>query len=168
MATVIIPDKICIQCNLPKSIYSFYSLKGPLSELCKICYNRNYYKKNKEELLKKHSLKYANLSKEEKAKKIQYVTTWKKDNPDKLKIYNKRTHIRRYSNSEAWKKCIKNTKDHYKKSKENLVDYYIKKLINKTGGGLSHNDIPQELVELKRKEVMLTRTLKLTNYGKIN
>jgi hypothetical protein len=168
MPTIIIPDKICIQCNLPKYIYDFYALKGPCSKLCIKCYNKNYYQKNKKEASKKASLKYANLSKEEKVKKIQYVITWKKNNPDKLKIYNKRTHIRRYSDSKTRKKCLDNTRDHLKKAKQNLLDYYIKNLINKKREGLSNKDIPQELVELKRKEVLLKRKLKLTNYGKIN
>jgi hypothetical protein len=50
------------------------------------------------------------------------------------------------------------------KQRESCCDAYIKYLIS-DGTGLSHADIPQELVSVKRNHVLLLRALRSSEHG---
>jgi hypothetical protein len=51
-----------------------------------------------------------------------------------------------------------------KKVRDTLPDHYVKNILSRKHTGLKSKDIPQDLIELKRKQLTLTRKIK--NNGK--
>jgi hypothetical protein len=146
MPTVDVPDKICNKCKIQKSIdffkyrpergYHYSQCKDCMNEYRRTNYNQNikhyrdYKKKWKEKIGRKNIYQY----------NYKFYLKWKKSNPDKYnKIANKL----------------------YKKQIDNLADNYLKDLISDCGrSGLKPNEIPQDLIELKRKQLLLKRKIK--------
>jgi hypothetical protein len=119
--------------------------------------------------------------------KLLALKLWKKANPDKVKAQRKRKHAkypekrreerkrRRINNPEKWKAYQKRKRESEKardpekykakrdaqkqRARERLANWYIKNLLVR-GSNLSRKDIPQELVEAKRLEVLITRKVK--------
>lgn len=71
-----------------------------------------------------------------KPERIEYARNWYKKDKDsiKRKIYQ---HLQR----------------------DNLTDYYVKSIMTRHGG-LTFKDLPEELVEIKRKQMLLSRQIK--------
>lgn len=119
--------------------------------------------------------------------KLLALKLWKKANPDKIKAQRKRKHAkypekraegkkrRRINNPEKWKAYIKrkresqkaNDPEKYKakrnaekqRGRERLTNDYIRTLMV-NANSLSRKDIPQELVDAKRLQLMITRKIK--------
>jgi len=110
-------------------------------------HNKQYRQANKEKI-KERKKKYYQANKE---KTLEHSKQYRQANKEKIEQYNKQY---RQANKEKLKE----------KSKDNrnkLVDPYIKTIISKqTNGMLKAKDIPQELIELKRNNIILKRKIK--------
>ena len=162
MPTIDIPDKICPHCGGTKW-YVYVNKKGYTKHSCflKLAENRKAWRQTpkgkevmsnyfKTEVGKKHREKYlAKPSTKELRSKLALLQYYKEkaNNPEKVK--NRRN------------------KDN-KKLREKLTDGIIKHYIIRSysESQLNHSDIPQELIEIKRKQLLLTRQIK--NNGKDN
>jgi len=177
-------EMLCSQCNIVKPISDIFSVK---SGLCKKCRSSNLYIANKEEYIKRSREYYKKLiSTEEGKNKIREIKgkqmrEWRANNPDKQKLANKRKYASVKANPEKYKKQLESSrllhrerkynesnKRYRDRSKENLTDNYIKRLLLNRKISYSYNDIPQEYIDLKRKELQLERKLKNQNYVKSN
>jgi hypothetical protein len=131
MPTVDIPDKICPHCGGTK---------------WKIEYEkRPYWIRTRYRCAKKSQ---------------ERLDKWQLKNPEKLLEYSRRGSkvktLKSYWKSEAYRG--KQNKRYYI-NKENLTDRHIKHLLAHESE-LSQSDIPQELIEIKRKQLILKRKLK--------
>jgi hypothetical protein len=166
-------EKICIVCNKLKSIDKFDSY---ISIKCKGCYKKEYYIKHKEKILKKSKERYiklfSNRTDEIKKKAREYRAQWRKNNPDKRKAEDKKKYNSVKADPIKYAKQLESVKKSKKKynystleqtyrdkSKKNLTDNYVKRTLLYSIVKLSYSDIPQELVELKRKQLILKRQI---------
>lgn len=160
MPTVDIPDKRCIKCNViicEKNWRIDSKSKKPLfkkcihcecnAKWCKVKYTPEQYSianRNcqiiKCQLWRKNNKSYFS----QRARNTSFKSTlkWMSENKDKVKKIRFKTA---------------------KKSRDALDNSYVKKVITNSCN-LSFNDIPQDLIELKRKQLLLTRKIK--NNGK--
>ncbi len=107
MPTIIIPDKICPQCNNDKPLNKFGT---PGSVICKSCTSINYYYKNKEKISKKQAIEYTNRTEEERVRRLAVTYEWRRNNPDKMKAANKRKYASVKANPEQYKKQLESSK----------------------------------------------------------
>ena len=158
MATLIIPDKICSHCGgnnwriwdvkRKYHVYTKYKCVLKDKEAQKKWRENNYEKyrysikvsreKNKHKYVEKEKLYLKNYYLKNKDIKDKQSAEWRKNNP------------------ELYKKMIQKCN---KKGCVNLKDRYIKLLLcdDKT---IKRSDITPELIELKRKQVLLFRTIR--------
>ena len=104
---------------------------------------RARYKKNPEKYLNKHK---------------EYL----ENNPEKYKEYKKREYWKhRHKYLEYSKQYSKDNKERInkkrKKDRENLSDWYIKKIIIDNSRILKSKDIPKWLIEMKKQELQIKR-----------
>ncbi len=155
MPTIEIPDKICPHCGgnkwiTKKSKNGKYRVTSCFLKAYEygVAYKATEHGRQivnnyaKTEAAKKHKKKY--LSKEPakllRAASLKKSTAkYKVNNPEKIKELKKR-----YS----------------KKSRERLINSIVKSYLANNNSGLKYSDIPQELIELKRKQLLLTRTIR--------
>jgi hypothetical protein len=155
MPTIDIPDKICPHCGGTK----WYMTKHTNGKLhVRTCFYKlaerrkafratdkgkeftnNYYKtpagiKHKEKYLKKES-----------TKKLRAQLAINKYNRDKNKDIEKVKERKRVSN---------------RKSIQKLTDSVVKRYIAREYTPIKYSDVPQELIELKRKQILLKRKIK--------
>lgn len=176
MRKIEITELLCSQCNIVKPISQINSVRAAL---CKKCYCSNSYIAKREEIKKKNTEYYKKLvSTEDGRNKIRergnaQMRTWRANNPEKVKLTNKKKYIRVKADPEKYKKQLESSKKLHQerkynecnqryrdRSKENLTDNYIKRLLLTRTISYSYSDIPQELVELKRRELKLERQIK--------
>ena len=148
--------KLCNLCEERKEVFEFNKDKrsstGCTSE-CKMC------KKTSDEA------RINNMSQEDKEKYMQKMRNhkkqWKLNNPDKNREINRRSALRRYyryKKDELWiERLNARSRATAVRNREMLTDTYIKKSL---GLGIPHSEIPQYLVELQRKNLILHRQLK--------
>lgn len=132
MPTIDIPDKICIKCGSTR--WKVNSNTG--YKRCTDCANTNQRKYYKKEYYRDRYHK--NIEKHRELARVRQ-TKHRKSNRSKL-----------YSKHNIYMDI---------KRKE-LGDLYIKCLLAKHSKGLSLNDITPELIELKRKQLLLKRKIK--------
>jgi hypothetical protein len=140
MPTIDIPDKICSHCGGTK----WY--KRNLKSNYFVCYKKLQETHKKYYIHHQEECKTRTINNWNKIKNIPGIKEkasisrikWGHKNPDKIKIYKK---------------------NNYEKIRENLEDPYVKRLIIQYTS-LKLKDIPQELIELKRKKLLLTRKSK--------
>ena len=120
-------NKKCYKCKKTKSIDKFYKKSS-----------------NKTDMLSGRCKKCDNLLK----------TKWRKNNPEKVKAYEKY----------RWKTSDKKEKDLKRALKHRLEmsDSYIRELITKKCKDLNPEDIPEELVKAHRQNLLIKRALGLT------
>jgi len=104
-------------------------------------YKKEYYAKNKTKLIKK-------------------VIEWQKENKER---YIKRVKEWKMKNYNAW---LQNERERHKTKVENLTDDYVVKLL-KGEGKLLMKDIPKELIEAKRLQILIKREIKNLNKGEV-
>ena len=141
MPYVIIPDKICSHCGGNK--YLIEKTKRP-SKSNPDCIRIRYR---------------CVVQSDERSKR------WKLNNPDKIKKYVQLPKPDGYYRTPEMKERYKLK---YKRESEQVTDNYVKnRILGKSGSlsrtMLSFKDIPQELVEIKRKSILLNRQLR--NHG---
>jgi predicted metalloprotease len=155
MPTIEIPDKICPHCGGTK--WSMKKAKNGNLHI-RACFNKlsenrkawratekgklftNTYFKT--EAGKKHRDKYCNKDSTRKLRAKLAINQYAKDkanNPEKVK------ERKRISS---------------KKSVQNLVNSVVKRYIAREYVDINYSEVPQELVELKRKQLTLTRTIR--------
>jgi len=168
-------EKICIRCKLGLKDVKFQT---PGSKHCIKCANALYYIRNKEAIDNRTLARYYAKHEENKKRGAERISMWRASNPDKVKVINKKKYdwvkadpIKYQKQLEAVRKQKAQKKYGYleqiyrDRSKENLTDNYIKRHFLTHAVKISYSDIPQELVELKRKELLLTRTIKNQTNG---
>jgi hypothetical protein len=104
-------------------------------------YKKEYYAKNKSKLIKK-------------------VIKWQKENKER---YIKRVKEWKMKNYNAW---LQNERERHKTKVENLTDDYVVKLL-KGKGKLLVKDVPKELIEAKRLQILIQREIKNLNKGEV-
>lgn len=166
MPTIDIPDKICSHCGGTRwfvvyqtykdKVYTIYNCRLKVDERNKKWNAENrerrclMYKQSRDKV--KHTENYI---KKNRARANKYY----KQNPDKAKAASKAVRL---SNPIKYNNIVKIHKRKYRKL---LDDIYIKDLICQDSE-LQFKDVPQELIELKRKQLLLKRKIK--NNGKEN
>jgi hypothetical protein len=141
MPNIIIPDKICPHCGGNK--YLIEKTKRPSKS------NPDYIR-----------IRYrCVVQSDERSKR------WKLNNPDKIKKYVQLPKPDGYWRTPEMKERYKLK---YNRESEQVTDNYVKnRILGKSGSlsrtMLSFKDIPQELVEIKRKSILLNRQLR--NHG---
>ena len=130
--------KICSKCKEQKSIDMFHKhkrTKDGIRTRCKSCELecvREYQKNNRKKYLKSRRKSY--LKHRDKNRKY-------------AKQYSKKDEVR--------KKRLKK----YKQDSEEISDLYIKEILTSHSKILCYKDIPQWLIEAKRQEIKLKRTI---------
>ena len=154
--------KICTKCKVEKDEDLFSknrSKKYGLNSCCKKC-EKEYKEKNKQKIkeswakyresnkdkLRESSLKYSENNKE-KIKESNAKS--KAKNRERMKEYWVKYHARNKYKEQAY----------YKDRRKNLVDRYVISLIRKKSS-LKVKDIPKSLIEAKRMQILINRTLK--------
>lgn len=137
MPTVDIPDKRCIKCG---------SIRWKINpntgyKRCTDCANANQRKNYKKE---SNTIKYYN-------------------NPELYKKISRKSQKKyREANRST---CYYKSKEYSTRQREILGDLYIKSILTKHSTNLTFSDVTPELIELKRKQLLLKRQIK--NNGKI-
>jgi len=168
-------EKICIRCKLGVKDVKFQT---PGSKHCIKCANALYYIRNKEAIDNRTLARYYAKHEENKKRAAERTSMWRAANPDKVKIENKKKYNKVKADPIKYQKqlkCVKEQKAQKKynhleqayrdRSKENLTVNYIKRTFLSHIVKISYNDISQELVELKRKQLLLNRTIKNQTNG---
>lgn len=143
--------KTCSKCGLEKPVSHFYKDGLRQRADCKPCikiYKSNYRATNLEKLR-------------------AACRKWAKSNPDKIKAgkekWRKANPKKLLSANQRWRKANPDTVMAYgKKNVLSMSTYYIKSLLSQDQS-FGSKDIPQELIELKRVQLQITRTLKELN-----
>lgn len=138
------PRKPCSKCGEVKSLKEFYKngamTKDGLTSTCKTCQSKQkkkYYQENRDHI------------KGEVERRI-------KGSPEARKA--KMKYLRRY-HREHKEEVNKKSREKYAKDREELADKYVLSLLRQ-GTNLKRDDIPEELVEAKRLQIQIERTLK--------
>jgi hypothetical protein len=158
MPTIDIPDKICPHCGGTKwfqynskykdKVYTKYSCSLKIKQNTKRfqqnnpdklkVYRRKNYLKNSE----KYSIIFKDYKsdwyKENKERIVKKSQEWAKNNPEKHKELRKKLD---------------------RKASKNLSNRYVKSILS-DDGLLEYSQIPQDLIELKRKQLLLKRKIK--------
>jgi hypothetical protein len=160
MPTVDIPDKICPHCGGTKwflvyqkykdKVYTIYNCRTKRDES-----NKKWNSENREarNLIHKRSKDKVKHTEDYIKKNRKRASVYYQNNPDKVKTNSKNARLK---NPDKYNQYVKLAKKRYVKD---LSDIYIKELIcYKTE--ISRKNIPQELIEIKRKQLLLKRKLK--------
>ena len=165
MPTIDIPDKICPHCGgtkwftkIDKRINKDGILKIYVTHTCSIINterNKKWASENPEKrrMMSKRSKDKVKDTIEYKTKNNERVKTWYKLNREQAIQNSKNAKIR---NPEKYrllslKRC--------RQDRKTLHDNYVKALACQDSE-LSFKDVPQKLIDLKRKQLLLTRQLK--------
>jgi hypothetical protein len=162
-------EKLCIRCELGVPEVKFQT---PGSKHCRKCTCALYYIRNKEEIDKKNVAKYYSNLKENRKKSAERRIIWRANNPDKVKIEDKKKYDRVKVDPIKYQKQLESVRKqkaqkkyghleqaYRDRSKENLTDNYIKRILLDHDGLLKYADISQELIHLKRKQLLLKRQI---------
>lgn len=159
-------DKKCIRCELGVLNVKFDT---PGSKHCIKCSNALYYIRHKEKFQQKHITKYYSNLEENREYGAKRMAKWRADNPDKVKIENKKKYDRVKADSIKYQKQLESVRKqkaqkkyshleqaYRDRSKANLTDNYVKRiLLDRHTRILRYADIPEELINLKRKQLLL-------------
>jgi hypothetical protein len=190
MPTVIIPDKICPHCGGNKWFFRIttkkdkkynsyecyiksYERKKKWQQDNIVKYLEAHRKRRKEFRELNPLVPRSKMSKEEiRIKNLNYQKEKYKSNPkfkeqvkERAKKYelSLTTEQRKLRYRKNYYKDIEKSRERHRlcalKIRENLNESYVKFLIIQFTG-LSVKDLPQELIELKRKQLLLTRQIK--------
>lgn len=168
MPTIDIPDKICPHCGGTKwfLVYQKYKDKVYTIYNCYVKRKEGYKKWNAENrekrcLIYKKSKNKVKHTQDYIAKNRKRAAEYYKKYPEKVYAH---ARISRLKNPE---KCNLASKLKKREYVETASDPYIKSLVC-YHTNLSYHDIPQDLVELKRKQLLLKRKIKNNGKEKIN
>jgi len=152
MPTIDIPDKICPHCGGTK--YYIRYKNGKLHS--KTCHTKMIAtkKRNPEDPVKKAIRRHKYYLDNKESSKLKSVK-WQKENIDRYKIISNRA-VAKYQSSKKGELMLYK----YEKTKRLILadDYIIRLIIDDTD--LKFSDVTPELIELKRKQLLLHRQLK--------
>lgn len=161
--------KKCIRCELGVSDVKFQT---PGSKHCIKCIGALYYIKNKEKFKQKHITNYYSNLEESRKNGAKSTAIWRANNPDKIKIANKKKYdgvkadpikyqkqLDAVKKQKAQKKYGHLEQAYRDRSRDNLTDNYVKRTLLDQDRILRYDDIPQEVVILKRKLILLKRQI---------
>lgn len=108
--------------------------------------------------IEKEKRKYGIRTRYRCAKRVaERIRKWRSKNPEKISNYgkseNRKKYKKLYCQSESYKS---KQRQRFHDGKKNLTDRYVKHLICHENE-LSQSDVPQELIKLKRKQLLLIR-----------
>jgi len=123
------------------------------------------WRKNNPELSRERSRRWRKLHgkehyQENKQMFIANAVRWQKENKER---YIKRVKEWKMKNYNAW---LQNERERHKTKVENLTDDYVVKLL-KGKGKLLVKDVPKELIEAKRLQILIQREIKNLNKGEL-
>jgi len=123
------------------------------------------WRKNNPELSRERSRRWRKLHGKEHYQKnkqmfVANVVRWQKENKER---YNKRTREWRIKN---YAKCIEKERLSRKKTRLKLTDGYVARLL-RGKGKLLVKDVPKELIEAKRLQILIQREIKNLNKGEL-
>jgi hypothetical protein len=143
------PTRTCKKCGstylLTREFFYFdKSVKSGFKGICKFC-----------------SMKYKNAYNKlpevnKKAKEKRKIYYYNPDNREKIRVSQKKTKDKLRLNPEYVEKCRIRSRN----ATLNLEDRYIRQIICEKNPLLSASDIPQEIIEIKRKQLKLKRDVK--------
>ncbi len=159
-------NQVCKSCNKEKPS-SYFSIKirktGKiyLKSVCSTCYTKKHRSENREKYNELAREKYKTRTEEQRKKYNLLAANSRKRNYKKTRELNASSWIRIKNDPERKEKKNKFDRDRSRFCRETLSDnYVIARVIGKKGKGLLFKkDIPQELVELKRKQLILKRQI---------
>lgn len=128
--------------------YTNYSCASISDTGCSKIRRKKYYVANPRiKVSEEHTKKRVNEY--HKNNKHKWISQSKEIHRERLKLY--------YNTNPKYKERIQT---HERKDRQLLNDAYVKKVIIAHNTGLICSDIPQELIELKRKQLLLTRIIR--------
>lgn len=142
--------KVCTKCKVEQDESLFSKNRGKkdgLSSCCKKCDNER--KANNKDKIKELSAKYRENNKE-KIKECQ--AKYRAKHQERIMEYRKKYHLINKDKSNG----------HRKEQARNLADSYVMDLI-RSGTSLKYKDIPSILIEAKRIQMLINRTIKEMN-----
>ena len=162
MPIIEIPNKICSHCNGTKW-YTRTTKDGVLIQVCSVRkdeYNKKWRVKAPETyksicIRSKNKVKH---TEEYKAKNLKRVKNYCKENREKVRLQGANTyskHKQKYK-----EKYAERVKERTKFNVETLSKNYVIALIRGQTRGLYSFEIPQELIDLKHKQLLLIRQIK--------
>jgi len=149
--------KQCAKCKEMKSL-SYFSLcrksKNGYQSYCKNClglYQKQYYAKNRDRILKTSSVNYKEYYKHNKLKNNLRSKLWRLANKDRAKNYDKEYHSRTYQDRKD--KRRKYTKDWVSRNRERTKLYYQNRRakIKEVGGVITIHEWKELLREANYK-----------------
>lgn len=149
-----IGGKVCKQCGETKTRSEYYTLKtgkDGLHPRCKACTAANSKaarEADPETAREKNRLRQRKWNAANPDKLRNRIERWKKAHPEQAKAIQ----------DNWWKSNPEASKGYQKKYRENLDDSYVRKVIA-AHSTLTAADIPQDLVDLMRAHIKLSRTL---------
>jgi hypothetical protein len=173
--------KTCSKCGETKRLAFFHKSKVGkygVKSACKKCakeINAAYREKNPEKV-RESCKRYKNgnpdkvreshkrYHKENRDKEMEYQRKWRQKNPDKVRQQSKRRYEKnpdkaREKSKKYREKNLEKCIEKNKRYRDELADLYVICQI-KQGSGLTASEIPQELIELKRVQLQITRELR--------
>ena len=161
MPTVIIPEKICSHCGGNKwyqhgNRYWCYIRRNEKEKALRK--NRDKEKYNNFRRLT-NSYKEILLKEKEKRKEYRKLNPIIKKTPLTTAQRSAKYYLNIKDNPKYKIKNVSRANKHFERNKEELNDKYIKSILC-SGYELSFIDIPQDLIDLKRKQLLLTRQLR--------
>jgi hypothetical protein len=157
--------KKCSKCKEIKNTSFFYKNKSKsmgISNQCKDCCKK-YEKDNEAITLRKQIyLKEYNKKNKEKIKEVKqiyykkYLKEYRRKNKEKI------INSERKNRDKNREKINNRVRLNAKKNAITLSDTYIKDIISNKNH-IKHSDIPIELIELKRSQILLTREIRKQN-----
>jgi hypothetical protein len=128
---------------------------------CGACYSREHHAKNRELINQQAKERWKNVSDEGRKKMNEWAAEWRKNNPGKRKTSVKKFNDKIRSNPISNKKKNLSDRIYHSKITNNLSDGYVAgTVIGKKGVGiLFKKDIPQDLIDMKRTQLLLMRQI---------
>jgi hypothetical protein len=139
--------KECIKCSIVKEIDLFPKF-GNICKDCKSIYIKEYYQKNKNEILEKEKKKYLDNREDRIKKQIIYVSDKKEEKSLYLKEYRKRKKV---DISEKRKKYNEKNKEKINESRRNRYKERIKTDLNFKLKRI-HRNLLQRVLRYKKHE----------------
>jgi hypothetical protein len=168
MPTVDIPDKICPHCGGTRWIEYFIVKKSAKTGVIKTYTGRKCAKKNIEfgNKWRKNNIEHhRKVVRERIQNKRKTCVDFANKERERKRKYHQKYKEERKLYRKNWailnpQKDLDYSKKNMKNQVNNLTDYYVSRTIIGRNCILKKNDIPQELIEMKRNQLLLTKKIK--------
>lgn len=134
------PSENCFKCKVKLTDTNRQNGKNLRCKSCYNAYMREYFQTSKD----KHN---------------EIMKKWRAKNKELVHQMNVNLAIKKFGSYHA------SLMFYASKGKDALTDNYVKSLLVNRYNNLQRTDIPDDLIQLKRKQVLLTREIKKQNYA---